>query len=87
VERVQDQSINTILGRIEVLERRVAGLEELAAEVAELRDMVRRLLKQGVQPPAENTPAQTAASAEAGGLPSFVSNNPWVEILSRKSRR
>jgi AcrR family transcriptional regulator len=87
VERVQDLSINTILGRIEVLERRVAGLEELAAEVAELRDMVRRLLKQGVQPPAENTPAQTAAPAEAGGLPSFVSNNPWVEILSRKSRR
>ncbi len=86
VERVQDQSINSLFSRIEVLERRVAGLEGLASEVAELRDMVRRLLKQGVQPSAENTPVETAAPAETGGLPSFVTNNPWVEILSRKNR-
>jgi hypothetical protein len=92
--------VTEILRRLQELESRVAaleGLRRLVAEVEALRARVESLTK---QLSAIATREQVAASALAEKsttpisadtpqgleLPSFLRDNPWVEILSKKGR-
>ncbi len=92
--------VNELLRRLEELEMRVIsleGLRRLAAEVEALRARVESLAKQlaalaereQVTAPktAEVRPAHWTSDASPGfELPSFLKDNPWVEILSKKGR-
>lgn len=89
---VETQSLERSLVRIESMIRelseRVDSLEKayfsLLREVRELRRTVERktmVAEQPVQKPFSSGEGQ----AETGGLPSFLRDNPWVEILSKRS--
>jgi hypothetical protein len=69
----------------------------LVTEVEALRARVESLAKQlsalatmeqvAAPPPAEKTPTAISADTSQGlELPSFLRDNPWVEILSKKGR-
>jgi polyhydroxyalkanoate synthesis regulator phasin len=92
--------VSEILGRLQELESRVTALEDLrrlVTEVEALRARVESLAKQlsapatmeqvAAPPPTEKTPTSiTADTSEGFELPSFLKDNPWVEILSKKGR-
>jgi hypothetical protein len=86
VERGLEPSLPAVLSRLDVLERRVSGLERLAEEVAELRERLQRLVQHGVQLAAENRPRESTVDVANDNIPSFLNNNPWVDILSKKGR-
>lgn len=87
VERNLEPGLLGLMSRLEELERRVGGLERLAEEVAELREKVRALVERGIQPSAEKPRAKPEQHVSAGGVPSFVENNPWVELLAKKGQK
>jgi polyhydroxyalkanoate synthesis regulator phasin len=92
--------VTEVLRRLQELESRVAaleGLRRLVAEVEALRARVESLAKQlsalatkeqvAVPPSAVERPTSITADTSQGfELPSFLKDNPWVEILSRKGR-
>ncbi len=92
--------VNELLRRLEELETRVAsleGLRRLVAEVEALRARVESLAKQlaalaereqlTAPKPAEGRREYGTADASPDlELPSFLKDNPWVEILSKKGR-
>jgi hypothetical protein len=94
------RAVEEVVRRTEVLDERVARLEGtiglLREEVSELR---RRLLaveaslrrEKGIEagygrPREERAEAVTTSSDADFQIPSFIKDNPWVEILSRKGR-
>jgi TolA-binding protein len=92
--------VSEILRRLQELESRVMaleGLRRLVAEVEALKARVESLAKQlsalaareqvAAPPPAEKTPTAISVDTSQGlELPSFLKDNPWVEILSKKGR-
>ena len=92
--------VTEVLRRLQELESRVAaleGLRRMVTEVEALRARVESLAKQlsalatkeqvAVPPPAVERPTSiTADTSEGFELPSFLRDNPWVEILSKKGR-
>jgi chromosome segregation ATPase len=92
--------VSEILRRLQELESRVTaleGLRRLVAEVEALRARVESLAKQlstlaareevAAPAPAEERPTSITADTSQGfELPSFLRDNPWVEILSKKGR-
>lgn len=69
-------------------ERMIELLEELLKEVKGLREDLRRLQMRTIEVKEERTIKQTEIKAEKEKpekpLPSFLSDNPWVDILSRR---
>ncbi|MBO3753297.1 MAG: hypothetical protein FGF53_00210 [Candidatus Brockarchaeota archaeon] len=88
---VETQSLERSLVRIESMIRelseRVDSLEKayfsLLREVRELRRTVERKTMVAEQP-VQKTFSSGGEQAETGGLPSFLKDNPWVEILSKR---
>jgi uncharacterized coiled-coil protein SlyX len=92
--------VTEVLRRLQELESRVAaleGLRRLVTEVEALRARVESLAKQlsalttreqvAVPPPAvERSTSISADTSQGFELPSFLKDNPWVEILSKKGR-
>ena len=93
--------ITEVLRRLQELEARVAaleGLRRLVAEVDALRARVESLARQLASiasqrqetavaaRPEERRGPEPASEIERSELPSFLKDNPWVEILSRKGR-
>jgi polyhydroxyalkanoate synthesis regulator phasin len=92
--------VSELLRRLQELESRVTaleGLRRLVAEVEALRARVESLAKQlsalpareqvAAPAPAEERPTSISADTSQGlELPSFLKDNPWVEILSKKGR-
>lgn len=92
--------VSELLRRLQELESRVMaleGLRRLVAEVEALKARVESLARQISSLTAREQPVtatqlrSTGPPEQAGGtepqeLPSFLRDNPWVEILSRKGR-
>jgi hypothetical protein len=77
---------------LEVLSRQAAALEAIARELAAIRQtlasltvvetkMEKRVIAPA--PPAEQSPKK---QPKTGNLPSFLADNPWVAILSRRGQ-
>ncbi len=92
--------VTELLRRLQEIEARVMaleGLRKLVAEVEALKARVESLAKQlsalasreqdAARAPAEVRRTSESAGIDQGpGLPSFLKDNPWVEILSKKGR-
>jgi len=86
------QSVEKGLRRVESLIRelseRVDSLEKayfsILREVRELRLLLEKKVMV-VEKPAEKPPSRIEEKVEPSGLPSFLRDNPWVEILSKRS--
>lgn len=87
--RLEEQAalLSRLSSQIASLERR---LDELSRELRELKELRPALEARARTPEAgqaapEPAPAAPSPTAE-NALPSFLRDNPWVEILSRKGR-
>lgn len=74
VERVErlENLLSTVLRRVEELEKRV---EELGKQPVQV---------QPAQPAARPDKSEKARKTRTEALPSFIEDNPWVELLSAK---
>jgi len=84
---------------LEALERQAAALEAIARELAAIRQTLasltvveakveRRVIStiQPEQPPEEQPTLPQKTKVKADKIPSFLQNNPWVSILSRRGQ-
>ena len=74
--RVLVEEIDTLRGRLRSLEEAV---ESLRSEVEYLRSWK-------PQAPREETVTSSSVSPRFEGAPSFLRDNPWIEVLSRRGR-
>lgn len=88
----ETQHVERSLKRIELsireLSERIDSLEKayfsLLREVRELKSLVERRTIVAEKPSQQHL-SRLEEPAESGGLPSFLRDNPWVEILSKRS--
>jgi len=76
-----DSSIRELSERVDSLEK---AYFSLLREVREIKSLVEKKMivaEKTVQQP----PVKLEESVETGSLPSFLKDNPWVEILSKRS--
>ncbi|MBO3800455.1 MAG: hypothetical protein FGF52_05315 [Candidatus Brockarchaeota archaeon] len=76
-----ESSIREISERIDSLERAYLSL---LREVREIKSILGKRIMI-VEKPVEPSITKPEEAVESGGLPSFLKDNPWVEILSKRS--
>ncbi len=85
---VVERSIRRLESSIREISERIDSLEKaylsLLREVREIKSILGKRIMI-VEKPVEPSVTKPEETVETGGLPSFLRDNPWVEILSRRS--
>jgi hypothetical protein len=85
---VVERSIRRLESSIREISERIDSLEKaylsLLREVREIKSILGKGIMI-VEKPVEPSVTKPEEAVETGGLPSFLRDNPWVEILSKRS--